>query len=222
MLRGGPTRSGPIQAGEELPGIGSFDEVATSIGSLADGAVTPEPVSVGNGYLVARRVREVEPAPAPFNEVKERAIAEYQMSERRALADSLDQTLREAVARGENVESLFEGMGGMRTSRSIPRSGPIPDFHDRDPRLASDSTLLERIFTSRPGKVLPPVKSSLGTIYMTVENVTIPPASEFARHRDEVWRDIVDRRIEAWTARLRSHAQVVMYRKDLKSLLAEG
>jgi hypothetical protein len=110
----------------------------------------------------------------------------------------------------------------MRMSRPFARSGPIPDFKDRDPRVASDSVLLERIFTSRPGKVLPPVKSSMGTIYMIVESVTVPPAVDFARHRDEVWRDIVDRRIEAWTARLRSRAQVVVYRKDLKSLLAAG
>lgn len=220
--RGGPVRSGPTQAGEELPGIGPFESVATAVGGIADGATTPEPVLVGNGYLVARRVREVEPAPAPFAEIKERVIGEYQMALRRAMADSLDQKLREAIARGGDVEPLFDGMGGMRISRAFSRSGPIPDFKDRDPRLASDSTLLDRIFTSRPGKVLPPVKSSMGTIYMIVENVSVPPATDFARHRDEVWRDIVDRRIEAWTARLRSRAPVVLYRKDLKSLLAAG
>jgi len=219
---GGALRSGPTQAGEALPGIGPFETVATAIGDIADGATTPEPVQVGEGYLVARRVREVEPAPAPFAEIKERVIGEYQMAQRRALADSVDQKLREAVAHGENVEALFDGLGGMRMSRPFARSGPIPDFKDRDPRVASDSVLLERIFTSRPGKVLPPVKSSMGTIYMIVESVTVPPAVDFARHRDEVWRDIVDRRIEAWTARLRSRAQVVVYRKDLKSLLAAG
>ena len=181
-----------------------------------------EPVPIGNGYLVARRVREVAPAPAPFAEIKERVIADYQMSKRREAADSLDQKFREAVARGADLEPLFDGMGGMRISRPFARSGPIPDFKDRDPRVASDSTLLERIFSSRPGKVLPPTKSALGTIYMIVESVTVPPAADFARHRDHVWRDIVDRRIEAWTARLRARAQVVMYRKELKSLLASG
>lgn len=219
---GGMVHSGPTQAGEELPGIGAFETAATAIGGIQDGAVTPEPVPVGSGYLVARRVREVAPAPAPFAEIKDRVIAAYQMSQRRALADSMDQKLREAIARGGDVESLFDGMGGMRVSRAFPRTGPIPDFKDREPRLASDSTLLERIFTSRPGKVLPPVKSSMGTIYMIVESVSTPPAADFARRREEVWREIVDRRIEAWTARLRARAQVVMYRKELKSLLASG
>jgi len=222
LARGGAIRSGPTQAGENLPGIGPFETVATAIGGIADSTTTPEPVSVGNGYLVARRIREVAPAPAPFAEIKERVIAEYQLSRRRALADTLDQKLREAIARGADVEPLFDAYGGMRVSRAFARSGPIPDFKDRDPRVANDSTLLERIFTSRPGKALPPVKSSMGTIYIVVENVTMPPAGDFARHRDEVWRDIVDRRIEAWTARLRSRAQVVLYRKDLKSLLAAG
>lgn len=222
LARGGAVRSGPTQSGEEIPGIGPFENAAAILGPLADGDVTPEPVPIGNGYMIARRVNEVAPAPAPFAEIKDRVIAEYQMSKRRELADSLDAKFREAIARGADLEPLFDGMGGMRISRPFARSGPIPDFKDRDPRVASDSTLLERIFTSRPGKVLPPVRSALGTIYMVVESVTVPPAADFARHRDHVWRDIVDRRIEAWTARLRARAQVVMYRKDLKSLLASG
>ncbi len=53
-----------------------------------------------------------------------------------------------------------------------------------------------------------------------MDSVTAPPAADFARRRDEMWREIVDQRIEAWTARLRSRAQVTLFRKDLKSLLA--
>jgi parvulin-like peptidyl-prolyl isomerase len=216
---GGAIRSGPTQAGEELPGIGAFDEVQTVIGSLADGGTTPEPVAIGPGYLVARRFQEVAPAPAPFAEVKDRAIYEYQLSRRRAAADSVDQEIRQAVAKGADPEALFERFGGMRTSKPFQRYGPIQEFI-RDPAVARDSTLLERIFTSRPGKTLSPIKSSLGTIYMVVESVTAPPASEFARRRDEVWREIVDQRIEAWTARLRAKAKVTLYKKELQSLLA--
>ncbi len=218
---GGSARSGPTQAGEELPGLGPFEEVPSAIGSLANGRVTPEPVPLGQGYLVARRVREVEPAPAPFEEIKERAILNYQLAKRRAAADSVDQAIRDAVARGADVEALFEGFGGMRTSHPFPRSGPIAEFA-RDAALARDSTLLEHIFASRPGKVLPPIKSSMGTLYIMVESVSVPPPTEFARRRDEVWREIVDQRVEAWTARLRSRAQVTLYRKDHKSLLATG
>jgi len=216
---GGATRSKPTQAGAELPGIGPFENVPGAMSPLADGQVTPEPVPIGQGYLVARRVREVEPAPAPFEEVKERAILSDQIAKRKAAADSVDQTIREAVARGADVEPLFEGFGGMRTSHPFPRPGPIAEFA-RDAGLARDSTLLDHIFASRPGKVLPPIKSSLGTVYIIVDSVTAPPAADFARRRDEMWREIVDQRIEAWTARLRSRAQVTLFRKDLKSLLA--
>jgi parvulin-like peptidyl-prolyl isomerase len=217
---GGAVRSEPIQADESLPGIGPFENVASAIGSLADGAVMPEPVVVGKGYLVARRVSEVKPAPAPYEEVKERVTYDYQMARRRAVADSVDQGIRDAISRGADVEPQFDRFGGMRVSRPFGRTGPIQEFA-RDP-VARDSTLLERIFSSRPGKVLPPVKSGLGTIYIIVESVTSPPASDFARRRDEVWREIVDQRVEAWTARLRSRAQVTLYRKDLRSLLATG
>jgi parvulin-like peptidyl-prolyl isomerase len=218
-VNGGAIRSGPTQAGEDLPGIGPFEDVQTVIGALADGGTTPEPVTVGPGYLVARRFQEVAPAPAPFEEVKERAIYEYQLSRRRANADSVDQEIRQALAKGADVEALFERFGGMRTSKPFSRYGPIQEFV-RDASVARDSTLLERVFSSRPGKVLPPIKSSLGTIYMVVESVAAPPASEFARRRDEVWREIVDQRIEAWTARLRGNAKVTLYKKELQSLLA--
>jgi parvulin-like peptidyl-prolyl isomerase len=214
---GGATRSEPIQAGEPLPGIGPFETVATAIGSLSDGSVTPEPVPIQGGYLVARRVREVAPAAAPFEEVKERVILDYQTARRRAVADSLDETIRAAVARGEDIEAIADGMGGMRSSRPFGRLGPILELA-RDPGLARDSTLLDRIFSSKPGRALPPVKSTLGTVYIVVESVTAPPAADFARRREEVWREIVDQRIEAWTARLRSRATVTLYRKDLRAL----
>jgi len=218
---GGAKRSEPIKAGEDLAGLGAFDSVASVIGDLPDGGVTPEPVSLGGGYLVARRVEEIPPAPAPFEQVKQRVLFDSQTAKRRAVADSIDQGIRGAIARGSDVEPLFDGLGGMRVTHPFGRSGPIAEFA-RDQAVAEDSALLRRIFASRPGKALAPVKSAMGTIYIIVDSVTTPPPSDFARRRDQVWREIVDQRIEAWTARLRSRAQVTLYRKDLKSLLAAG
>jgi len=103
-------------------------------------------------------------------------------------------------------------------SKAFGRLGPIPDLA-RDPAIARDSLLLDRIFAGRPGTVLPPVRSPHGTLYAIVETVAAPAPSEFARRRDELWHELVDQRAAAWTDRLRARASIRIVRKDLKSLL---
>lgn len=215
---GGASRAEPLGAGEPLPGIGAFETLGTDIGGLPDGGVTPEAIPVANGYLVARRVREAPPEPAPFPQVREQVVQDYQLHRRRAIADSLDTRIREALTKGADVESLLVPFGGLKSSRPFSRLGPVPDLA-RDPSLARDSTYLEKVFSSPPGTVLPPLKGSIGTLYATVESVTTPPESEFTRRRNDLWHEIVDERIEAWTARLRSRATVQIHRKDLRALL---
>lgn len=215
---GGAVRAGPIGAGGTLPGFGPYETLSTDVGGLADGATTPDPIAVENGYFVARRVGETKPEPAAWEDVRDRVIADYQLARRREIADSLDQRIREAVTRGANPESIFVALGGMKVSKPFGRIGPIPDL-TRDAAVARDSTLLERIFTGRPGAVLPPVRIPYGTLYAIVETVTAPAPSEFARRRDELWHEIVDQRAAAWTDRLRSRAEIRILRRDLKSLL---
>jgi len=215
---GGAVRAGPLGAGESVPGFGPYETLATDVGGLADGAVTPEPVAVGIGYFIARRVSETKPEPAPWSEARDRGIADYQLSRRREIADSLDQVIREAVSRGADPESIFVPLGGMKVSKAFGRLGPIPDL-TRDASVARDPALLEKVFSGRPGSVLPPIRTSYGTLYAIVESVTAPAPSEFARRRDELWHELVDQRAAAWTDRLRSRASIQILRRDLKSLL---
>jgi hypothetical protein len=215
---GGAVRAGPLGAGETIPALGRYETLAADVGALADGAVTPEPISVEGGYFVARRVSETKPEPAPWPEARDRAVADYQLARRREIADSLDQRIRDAVSRGADPESIFVLLGGMRVSKAFGRLGPIPDL-TRDAAVARDSTFLNRIFTGRPGTVLPPIRTSYGTLYAIVETVTAPAPSEFARRRDELWHELVDQRAAAWTDRLRSRATIQILRRDLKALL---
>lgn len=215
---GRSVRAGPLGAGEAIPDFGPYENLATDIGGLADGAVTPEPIAVGSGYFVARRNSETKREPASWADVQDRVVADYQLERRRAIADSLDQRIREAVSRGADPESIFVGLGGMKVSKAFGRLGPIPDLV-RDAAFARDSLLLERIFAGRPGTVLPPVRSPAGTLYAIVETVAAPAPSEFARRRDELWHELVDQRAAAWTDRLRARAPIRILRQDLKSLL---
>lgn len=214
---GGVARAGPVGTGDVIAALGPYEGVATDIGTLADGAVAPEPISAGNGYFVPRRVAETKPEPAPWKDVRERAVADYQLARRREVADSLDQRIREAVSHGADPESIFVAYGGMKVSKPFGRIGPIPDL-TRDPAVARDSVFLERIFTARPGTVLPPIRTPAGTLYTIVETVNAPAPSEFARRRDELWHELVDQRAAAWTERLRSRASIRILRQDLKSL----
>ncbi|HEX7078697.1 MAG TPA: peptidyl-prolyl cis-trans isomerase [Candidatus Eisenbacteria bacterium] len=217
---GGAVRSAPMGVGEELANVGNFENVQTVIGGMKDGGVTPEPLAVAPGYLVARRVSEVAPERASFDAVRERVVNDYLATRRRAIADSLNPRIREALEKGADLDSIAVIYGGTRVSKAFGRSGPIPDF-TRDPAIARDSTYIEKVFASRAGALLPPVTGATGTLYARVESLAIPPASEFAKRRDEVWREIVDQRVEAWTARLRSRATVTIRERGLRDLAAE-
>jgi len=146
-------------------------------------------------------------------------IADYQEERRRESADTLNVRFKTAVREGADPETLFVAFGGLRPSKSFGRQGPIPDFQ-RDQVLGRDSSYLARVFTSKPKTVLPPLTGPSGTLYGVVESVTIPAASEFARQRDALLRDVLDERIDAWTGRLRAKAPIRMNRKDLQALVS--
>ena len=215
---GGATRSKPTAGGEPLGTLGPALWLEKVVAPLPDGSVAPAPVALTDGYLAARRVREVPPEAASFEQVRDRVVADYQVQRRRALADSVDGIVRTAFEAGADPDSLFVPFGGLRFSRQFGREGPIPDL-SRDPSLARDSTYLSRVFASQPGGRLPPLKGNIGTLYAVVDTVAVLPPEEFAKHRDTLLRELIDQRVEAWTQRLRSKAPIRIHRKDLRAQL---
>ena len=216
---GGWKRKGPVGPDGEIEGVAKVPFIARVVASLADSGVAAEPVELPEGDVVIRKVREEAPRQARFEEVRDKVIADYQEERRRAEADSINVRLRAALRDGADPETLFVAFGGLRPSKSFGRQGPIPDFQ-KDPVLGRDSTYLARIFASKPKTVLPPITGGSGTLYGVVESVTIPPASEFAKQRDTLLREVLDERIDAWTGRLRAKAPIRMNRKDLQALVS--
>jgi parvulin-like peptidyl-prolyl isomerase len=214
--QGGARQSPPLAARQELPGVGMIETIDRSIGSLPIGGVTALPVSLTTGYLVARLSRSVPPDLASYAEVADRVLRDSQTFLRRAVVDSIDVHLRASLRAGADLESLLVPLGGLRPTRPFSQGGPIPDLN-RDPVAARDSAFLARIFSSKPGAALPPLSTADGPLYAVVDSLSTPPASEFAKARVGLREDLLDQRIEAWTARLRSRARVEIYRKDLRT-----
>ncbi len=214
----GWTRSLPVASSEQLGALGAAAWFEKVVAPLSDGAVAPAPVTLQDGYLVVKRVREVPPEPATFDQVRDRVVADYQLQRRRAAADSLDQILRPAFEGGADPETLFVPVGGLKFSKQFGRQGPIPDFA-RDPSLARDSTYISRVFSTEPGGRLPPLKGNTGILYAVVDTVIVLPPGDFAKHRDSLIRELIDQRVEAWTLRLRSKAPIRIHRKDLRAQL---
>ena len=210
---GGALSSPPIAAREPVGSLGVLPGLEQAIRSLPSGGVS-RPIEFGEGYVVARLGKSVPPAEAPFPEVKQEVIRDAQIERRRSVADSIDTTIRRALRSGGNLETLAVPLGGLRVSRLFPRHGPVPELV-RDSVLARDSTLYREIFASRPGTVLPPRRGELGTLYAVVDSVIVSDAKDYAQHRQELRREILDQRSAAWTERLRSRAKIELYRKDL-------
>jgi peptidyl-prolyl cis-trans isomerase D len=214
---GGVHRYGPVGNNDRMGPLAPELGLSEWLGPVPEGEIVPTPLTAEEGYLVARKVRDVAPTPAPFAEVKDRAVVDYQSSRRRSLADSLALHMREALAAGADVESLSIVYGGLRLSKPFGRSGPIPDLA-RDPSLGRDSLFLERVFASKPGATLSPLQGAGGTLFSKVDTIVEPPPTDYSKRRDELHREIVDQRTEAWTERLRSRATITIERPDLRGV----
>ncbi len=212
---GGMKTTIPVGVGELVSGLGVIETIESDIGSLSPGGVTPRPIRRADGYLVARLKRSIPPQQAPFGEVKDRVTHDLGLERKRAVADSLDASIRASLRAGADLESLLVPLGGLRTSRFFGRMGPIPDF-SRDSLLARDTTLIEEAFSSKPGAALVPRSGALGVLYAVVDTVVATSAADFAKARASLRQEMMDRRSEAWTARLRSRAKIEIHRKDLK------
>ncbi|MEK7314940.1 MAG: peptidyl-prolyl cis-trans isomerase [Candidatus Eisenbacteria bacterium] len=217
LAAGGARRFGPVGNNDRLGEVGPVLGLTDWLAPLADGAITPDGLFTPEGYLVARKISGVAPSPAPYAEVRERVLTDYQASRRRDMADSIAARLRESLAAGADLDSLAVRFGGLRTSKPFGRSGPIPDFA-RDGAFGRDSLFLEGVFSSKPGATLPSLQGPAGTLFAKVEAITEPPAADFAKRRDGLRRELVEQRTEAWTERLRSRATVSIRRPDLKDL----
>ncbi|HYR51136.1 MAG TPA: peptidyl-prolyl cis-trans isomerase [Candidatus Dormibacteraeota bacterium] len=211
---GGMIASPPVAQGEPSPGVGPVPEVEERIGSLAPGGVS-RPIQVERGYLVARLTRAVPPREAEFGAVKDQAIQDMELVQRRALVDSIGAALRRDLERGKDLETLAIPLGGLRLSRSFPRTGPVPELA-RDSVLARDSSFYAEIFSGRPGHVLRPRAGAMGTLYAVVDSVSALGPKEYAEHKNELREELFERQTAAWTDRLRSRATIRVYRNDLR------
>jgi len=163
---------------------------------------------------VVRVAQALEPRLATFGEVKEQAVEDMRQEKRRAAADSVAAALQRDLRAGKDLDSLAIPLGGLRTSRSFPRRGPIPDLA-RDSVLSADSMLYDEIFASKPGTLLKPRRGTLGVLFAVVDSVTTLNKSQYAEHRAELKEEIFEQRTAAWTERLRARAVVQIYSKEL-------
>ncbi len=210
---GGFASSGAVARNEPVSGVGSIPNMESSIGSLPEGGVS-RPIQVEEGLLVARLARSIEPKPAAFADAKEQVIQDMQKERRRAVADSIDASMRRELKQGKDLDSLALPLGGLKLSRAFPRIGPVPDLA-RDSLLARDSTLYAEVFSSRSGTVLRPHDGALGTLYAVVDSITTLSEKQYAEHRDELRQELFERKSAAWTERLRARAKIEILRKEL-------
>ena len=211
---GGLRHSGPVGAREPVPGVGVLPDMAKSFGSLPEGGVS-QPIVVEGGLLVARVARELEPRAATFGEVKEQAVEDMRQAKLRAVAESTAQALERELRAGKDLATLAIPLGGLRRSRSFPRHGPVPELA-RDSILASDSTLYDEIFRSKPGATLRPRRGANGTLFGVVDSLTTLAPAQYAEHRKELKEELFEQRTAAWTDRLRGRAKIELYWKELK------
>lgn len=200
---------------EELQGaFGMTPEAAETLFALPEGRTLDMPLSVENGYILARKNEEVPATELPFSEVRDR-IAEAMTSQRAfdLAREDAENKLGLLTSSDAAEADLKNVRSRIRTSEPFSRQGFIPN-------VGSNSKLASDVFAAKDD-------SWLGQVYRTEQGYVvaradqrIPASDEEWQEQKDVWLDTLAKQkrqeyFSAFMRRLQNQAKVQIVRPDI-------
>jgi len=193
------TETGPLHAGEALPGQPASNQVVMRMMTLQPGQVS-EPVAVPGGTVIVQVTGTLPDEARPLPEVRARVEKEL-LDERRGEA------LRARAAAAGSLAALARQLGiDVRKQDDLARGAGLPGV-PREPRID------RQIDTLAPGVIGDPVVTTAGLVVLSVR-ARDDHRDELAARRDETRDGLVtqqrDRLLRAHVRRLRDQGEVTI------------
>lgn len=187
---------------------------APSLGDWAFGAkkndVSPI-VEGGEAFFLAQLAEVRDPGPAPKADVMDQLKALAAGDARVALARPRAQQIAQAVSQGQSLEQAA-GAAGLTPAKVASMSREAIDQ-----RLAMSPEAAGGAFATPVGRVLGPVESPGGWIFLRVDAKLPPDSTSFETIKGQITSDILQRRqnefLQAWITDQRRGAKI----QDLRS-----
>jgi len=178
--------------------------------ALEIGEITPAPILLSDGYLLAQKVAFEQETIRPLEEVRQRIVSRLSLDKAMAAAHQKAEQTLERIAAEET--HAFDATG-LTTSAPFGRQGFIPGL-GFNPELAAAA------FSSRPGAWLPtPYRTQDAFIVVRLKE-RIPPSAEQWLQEQDMWRQSllqVRQRelLQAFMESLQAKAEINILRQDV-------
>ncbi|GAB7021864.1 peptidylprolyl isomerase [Salidesulfovibrio brasiliensis] len=193
--------------------LGMTPEAADILFALPKGESLKTPLGVKDGYLLARKIEDIEPQPVPLPQVKENIVKQLQAEGAAEMAKAEAEKALEALT-GDDAEAAAESYAKrMVVSEPFNRRGPIPG-------IGENQELVTAAFGAEPGQWFPKVfQANDGFIVAAMDHLIPAPADEWNKDNSH-WVDTASQKygdevFQAFIYELRSKANVELVRPDL-------
>jgi|KBSSwiStaDraftv2_1062776.scaffolds.fasta_scaffold52775_2 peptidyl-prolyl cis-trans isomerase D len=168
-------------------------------------------VATPDGYLIAQVAEHREAGPAPKADVAEQLRQLAEAKARTQAARPRADQIANAVSGGMTLEAAAHAAGlAPAVVASMSRIQP-------DPRLASSPEAVGEVFGAPLGKVVGPLETPTGWLFMRVDSRVVADSVAFEQLKGQVTTEILQRKqndfMQAWMAELRRGAKI----KDLRT-----
>lgn len=199
----------PKQAAVQF--LGMTPEAADILFSLPKGESLKTPLGVKDGYLLARKIDDIEPQPVPLEQVKENIINQLKQEGAVALAKAEAEKALKALTEADKAPEALAGKAVV--SKPFDRRGPVPG-------VGKNPELVGAAFNSEPGVWFPKVfQTENGFIVAAMDHLIPAPADDWNADNSH-WVDTASEKygsevFQAFIYELRSKANVELVRPDL-------
>ncbi len=208
--RGGLQTSPPLAAQDAIPGVGPVLGWGEAAAKLTARQWARLPYRGNAHYVVFRLNRIVPPAPAEFEEVRAKAVADTNDARRRQILDAKVAAFRSSLAHGASLDSLAAPLGGLKDSGLSPVRISFVLGLGFEPRVVQVASALA------PGAVSDTVHTSQGVAWVRFERKQEGDAAEFASAAPQLTEQMMQAKYQAWVESKKRGLKIEVLRPDLR------
>ncbi len=207
---GGVKTSEPIAASDPLPGVGVLQDLSNELPTLAVGQWASKPYKESSSYVLVRPARRLAAGPAEFDEVKRQAVEDMKAAKKKALVARKVADVRAMLAAGATLDSAAAGLGGLKDSGLLTRTGGFVPLLGNEPRV------IDKAFALKAGTVSDTIQVAQGVVWIRPDEKRAVEGASFAKDRDAITNELLAKKIEAWLEGRKKTVKVEVLRADLR------
>lgn len=181
-----------VKPGDDVPNIGTSPQFEEGIAGLENANDVGDKVPVQNGFAIPLLVDKKEPRDAELDEVKDQVIESVKLEKARA---QIEEIAKQIASGAGNVAALAGAAASKNIKVLEAKSYSLGSPLGTGPSASSSKELEEVVFAMKEGEVTKtPINIGDAWIVVGVNKREEPGMDKFAKDRDQLMNDLLDRK----------------------------